>query len=84
MNESWDIGVGHFVTVAKLRELLLELRDDDVLTPNRVENLTVLRGGEREQTKGNFSVLKNSRYVGFIDLLNGDPHVELFEEDLGS
>lgn len=56
----------HKITVAQLRRLLTELRDDDVLIPNQVANLTVIRYG---------------RYVGYVDLLDPVQHVEILEKD---
>ena len=69
----WKWGYGHYITVAKFRELLGQLRDDDVLTPNRVDNLAVLRGGTRAED----GVLSGATYIGFVDLRNCNPHVEL-------
>lgn len=46
----------HEITVADLKALLDTLRDDDVLVPNRVRNLTIFRG---EDT------------IGFINLNGG-------------
>jgi hypothetical protein len=53
--------VRHAISVARLRELLQELHDDDELQPNLVYNLTIVRG---------------KTYAGFIDLLDGRQHVE--------
>ena len=55
----------HCVTVALLRALLDELRDTDVLIPNQVANLKIIRDGW---------------YIGFVDLLDPYQAVELFEE----
>jgi hypothetical protein len=51
----------HAITVRRLRELLLELEDDDELVPNQVRNLAILR---------------NDKYFGFINLLEGLTEVE--------
>lgn len=52
----------HEISVAKLRELLAMLEDDDVLIPNAVANLKIVRG---------------DRYVGFINLLKDLQGVEM-------
>ena len=54
--------IDHEITVARLKKLLSLLKDDDVLIPNRVRNLTIVR---------------NDKYFGFIDLLKNDTHVEI-------
>jgi len=48
------IDISHEVSVKKLKEILSELLDDDVLIPNAVGNLALIRNGE---------------YAGFINLL---------------
>lgn len=50
---------GKGVTVAKLKELLNQLLDDDILYPNAVGNLAVYRNGEHT---GFFE------YTGFLDI----------------
>jgi len=57
--------LGHEITVEKLRGILSQLRDDDLLLPNRVQNLTIIRGG---------------CYIGFINLQKNLEEVEIFEE----
>lgn len=66
MAETPYSGVRHAITVKRLRELLNELRDDDILIPNAV---------------GNLKIDRNGAYVGFVDLLHTSPHVELFGAD---
>ena len=46
-------GLTKSITAAKLSELLAQCRADDVLLPNQVGNLSIIRGGE---------------YIGVIDL----------------
>jgi hypothetical protein len=46
-------GLKHEITVGKLQELLATLEPTDVLTPNRVNNLLILRDGGK---------------IGYIDL----------------
>jgi hypothetical protein len=55
----------HEITVAQLRRLLDNLRDDDVLIPNDIMNLAIYRGRE---------------YAGYVDCLQGNQHVELWKE----
>lgn len=43
----------HCITVATLRELLSELREDDILIPNDV---------------GNLAIERNGLYIGYVDL----------------
>ena len=59
-------GIEHLITVGRLRELLSLLRDDDVLIPNKVANLKIERDGA---------------YVGYVDLLEGQQCVELFDDE---
>jgi hypothetical protein len=63
MNEQIEL-VEHSITVKRLTEILTELRDDDVLVPNTVRNLAVLRGGH---------------YIGFVNLIEVEPKLELDE-----
>lgn len=56
-------GIDHEITVAQLKVLLAQLRDDDVLIPNTVANLAIRRDGT---------------YVGFVDLLKDQGQIELF------
>lgn len=65
MNEDFYKGIEHEITVGKLKELLAQLQDDDVLVPNQVRNLAIFRGNEQ---------------IGFIDLLTGSQEVELYSE----
>ncbi len=58
--------IRHEITVARLHELLGELHADDLLVPNAVGNLAIVRGGV---------------YVGFVDLLVDRSHVELSDDD---
>lgn len=53
----------HIVTVAKLAELLTQLEPNDLLVPNSVDNLAILRAGTQ---------------IGYIDLLQYNAHVELY------
>jgi len=54
--------VEHEISVAKLRELLAELLDDDILIPNVVCNLLISRSGS---------------YIGYINLLKDRQGIEL-------
>ena len=55
----------HRTTVAKLRSLLAQLQDSDVLIPNQVQNLSIVRDGEQ---------------IGFIELRHFHEAIELYEE----
>ena len=59
-------GLNHEITVAKLRELLGQLRDTDVLAPNQVYNLRVDRDGD---------------YFGYIDLFTDTVELDADPED---
>ena len=52
----------HSISVGQLKELLGLLEDDDVLIPNRVANLTIIRA---------------DAYIGFINLLEGGQEIEM-------
>lgn len=54
----------HRTTVAKLRSLLAQLRDDDVLEPNAVQNLAIVRDGAQ---------------IGHIELHHFHESVEIYE-----
>ncbi len=56
--------VPHEITVARMRMLLESLNDQDVLAPNSLRNLSILRAGRR---------------IGHIDLDPPLPHVELYD-----
>ena len=43
-----------WLTVAQMKEILSQLYDDDIIVPNRVGNLSVIRDAER-------------RMIGYID-----------------
>ncbi len=60
--------LAHWITVADLRTLLADprLHADDVLWPNAVKNLAVVRGGV---------------YIGFVDLLHGCQGLELSDHE---
>jgi len=63
-----DTGKGdvyHAVKVAELKAAILELRDDDLLVPNEVRNLAIIRDGD---------------FVGWIDFGQGAA-VEYAKED---
>jgi hypothetical protein len=53
----------HEITVARLKELLADLKDDDLLIPNAVRNLSIIR---------------DEKEFGFIDLLAGCTGIEEF------
>lgn len=61
-----ELAIVHSITVAELRGLLSRLKDDDVLYPNRVRNLLIVRDGAS---------------IGFLDLLEGHPGVEFWGRD---
>ena len=44
-----------WMTVGKMKKILDELRDDDILSPNRV---------------GNLSITRNAEQIGYIDFFN--------------
>jgi hypothetical protein len=54
----------HLITVRALRDLLDDLQDDDVLTPNAMGNLAIHRDGQ---------------YFGFIDLREGHQYLDCFD-----
>lgn len=59
----------HEITVAELAEVLTKLRPGDLLFPNQVGTLTIVREG---------------RMIGFISLLLGKPmgeRVEMFDDE---
>lgn len=56
-NMTWS-DLSHQITVADLRAILDSLDGSDVLYPNRV---------------GNLSILRNGSYTGVIDLLHSTP-----------
>lgn len=58
--------IEHEITVAQLRELLLQLKDDDILIPNTVANLAVVR---------------NDKYIGFVDLLKDNCGINIGEDE---
>lgn len=58
----------HSITAGYLKCLLTQLRDSDVLIPNEVANLKIERDG---------------KYIGFVDLLENNQHVEFFDESEG-
>jgi hypothetical protein len=58
------MNAGHEITVKVLREILLELGDEDILTPNLADNLTIYRNGE---------------YLGFVDLAKGSQKIDFFD-----
>ena len=58
-----DTGIRHEVSVKKLRELLTQLNDEDVLIPNQVAHLALIRNGSQ---------------IGFIDLLPDFQEVTLY------
>ena len=60
------IDIEHRTTVATLRFLLAELRDSDVLVPNSVKNLAILR---------------EWRQIGVIELLNGQEQVTIYGKE---
>ena len=62
-----SLNLTHEVPVWKLRLLLDQLNDADVLVPNRVANLSIQREGV---------------YIGFVDLLYEQQHIELFDEQV--
>ena len=62
-----SLNLTHEVPVWKLRLLLDQLDDADILVPNRVANLSIQREGE---------------YIGFVDLLYEQQHIELFDEQV--
>jgi hypothetical protein len=64
MTESIDIP--HEVTVGRLTELLAQLREDDILVPNSVRNLLIVR---------------DNRSIGFIDLLIGQAALNIWDDD---
>ena len=53
-----------WMTVERLKAILSEIEDEDLLIPNRV---------------GNLSVVRNDKYIGFIDFNGGK--LDLVEED---
>lgn len=57
-------GVMHEMTVSKLKELLSTLEDTDILVPNAVRNLLIVR---------------KDKSIGFIDFLDGHPALEFWE-----
>jgi hypothetical protein len=57
----------HEITVATLRELLTQLEPEDVLIPNVVGNLKIVRGGT---------------YIGYVDLLKDLASIDVFVEDV--
>jgi hypothetical protein len=59
-----DIDIRHRITASELRHLLTQLRDDDVLEPNAVGNLRIIRDGES---------------IGFVDLLPACLGIHLWE-----
>lgn len=58
--------LGHYAVVARLRELLFVLFDDDELFPNAV---------------GNLSIVRNGKMIGFINCLNGITVMEKFDDE---
>ena len=54
----------HEISVATLQRLLAQLRPDDILIPNEVANLKIVRRGE---------------YAGYVDLLKDHCAIELFK-----
>jgi transcription antitermination factor NusA-like protein len=58
----------HWTTVARLSELLddIELQEADVIVPNQVRNLAIVRGG---------------RQIGVIELLNGHANTVLYQKE---
>lgn len=64
-----EFSIVHEVSVAELREALDRLLPDDILFPNQVGNLTIMRNGA---------------YWGFINLLRGinsPDRIEAFDEN---
>lgn len=58
--------ITHEVTVYRLRQLLSGLKDADVLVPNELRNIAVLRDGN---------------YIGHINLLKDQARLEIGEDD---
>ena len=57
--------IAHWVTAGQLKELLATLRDDDVLSPNMVGNLSIVRGED---------------FIGWVDLLGGNCRITMRDE----
>lgn len=68
---SQAIDLEHKIMVKHLATLLADpqLQDDDLLIPNAVGNMKVMRGG---------------RYIGYIDLLPGSHQVIIFAREGGA
>lgn len=52
----------HNISVWRLKELLSQLNDSEILTPNAVDNLTITSA--------------DGEYLGFINLLDGQAEIE--------